>query len=79
MGSQLLVLFPAWAACGLLLARWAGGGAGLGGALGSPGLLVHFLIGPSYSLLEGTSSGAWRVWLVVACLLGWGLYLQLQV
>ena len=59
--------------------RIAWGGAGLGGALGGPRVLAHFLTGPSRSLLEGTNSGAWCAWPAAARLLGWGLYLWLQV
>lgn len=51
--------------CGLL---WEG--AGLGGALGGPGVLAHFLPGPSHSLLEGTSSRARYTWSPAACC--WG-------
>lgn len=56
-----------------------GKGAGLGGALGGPGMLAHFLPGPSHSLLEGTSSRTWYTWSAAACLLGWGLYLAAGV
>lgn len=53
------------------------GGAGLGGPLGGPGVLAHFLPGFSCCLWQGTISDAWYAWPAAASLLGWGLYLWL--